>query len=185
MINDFTATFTLYKAIQKDHWLAHGPHVWHRWYKEEKNQTFSAPSMDKNRTQQKRKRRDGRKESEGGWRCRACVTFPTQQEVHAKDRNPQADRSACCPATSDAPLLACLRHLESRWFAALEKRPSSEDEANLNLCTFTLRRADSFLTCDLWGWLSDGTCLTVMLTEFTLKLGFTAGVWIHYMTKSL
>lgn len=44
--------------------------------------------------------------SVGGWSCRASLTFPTQQEVCAKDRNPQADLSTCSPALLAVSLLA-------------------------------------------------------------------------------
>lgn len=55
-----------------------------------------------------RSRRSGGEEggSEGGWSCRASLTFPTQQEVRAKDRNPQADLSTRSPALLAVPLLA-------------------------------------------------------------------------------
>lgn len=46
--------------------------------------------------------------SEGRLSWRARLTFPAQQEVHAKDRNPQADLSARSPATLAVLLLARL-----------------------------------------------------------------------------
>lgn len=47
------------------------------------------------------------------------MTFPTQQEVHAKDRNPQADLSARSRATLAVLLLAQLTHSLGLWFGRL------------------------------------------------------------------
>lgn len=51
-----------------------------------------------------------RSENERRWGWRARLTFPTQQELHAKDRNPRADLSAHSPATLAVLLLAQLTH---------------------------------------------------------------------------
>ena len=77
-------------------------------------------------TTEGRQRRSG---SEGRWSWRARLTFPAQQEVHAKDRNPQADLSAHSPATLAVPLLARLTHYVSCALDVWGHRLSFRDKA--------------------------------------------------------
>lgn len=85
----------------------------------------------------RRQRRQRRSGSEARWSCRARLTFPAQQEVQAKDRNPQADLSARSPASLPVLLLARLTHKASWGLDVWAQRLSFKDKTSLKTCSDT------------------------------------------------